>query len=207
LTHADRARRTIEEKWNGKIRFRDTDLTVEFAELCFSHNQNALRLLDCDHALICGPDCACNLPLIGLLLRLADILDFDGKRTPDVLFSHLAVRNPISLTEWQKHRAVEAWTIDQDRISYQAKCEHPAIEAAIHDFCDSIDLELQACSNVLSRLKSLEDKNERLRNWSLPPQVDRTRISTKRNVLGKLAMARLRILLCSSCVEWNSRCS
>lgn len=51
LTHADRARRTIEDKWNGKIRFRDTDLTVEFAELCFSHNQSALRLLECDHAL------------------------------------------------------------------------------------------------------------------------------------------------------------
>ncbi len=181
-THADRARLTIEERWDGKIKFRDTDLTVEFAELCFSHNQNALQLLNCDQALICGPDTTCNLPLVGLLLRLADILDFDGKRTPDVLFSHLAVRNPVSLLEWQKHRAVEAWIIEAGRIAFQAKCEHPAIEAAIHDFCDYIDQELQACSNVLARM---DDKQNRLKDWSLPPQVDRDRIGTKRTVRGK----------------------
>ncbi|MEP1141853.1 MAG: HD domain-containing protein, partial [Balneola sp.] len=113
-THADRARDIIEKDWSDKIRFRDTDLTVELAQICYSHNEDALSLLDLDKNLLCGSDIYACLPLIGIILRLADILDFDGKRTPSVLFSHLYVRNPISVKEWNKHRAVEAWEINPE---------------------------------------------------------------------------------------------
>ena len=46
---------------------------------------------------------------------LADIIDFDPKRTPSVLFSHLAVKNPVSLNEWKKHQSINAWTISPAR--------------------------------------------------------------------------------------------
>ncbi len=108
-THAARARDIIEKDWNGKIVFRDTDLTVEFAQICFSHNEDALALLDLDKNLLCGTNAVACLPLIAVILRLADILDFDAKRTPTILFSHLYVRHPISVKEWTKHRSVDAW--------------------------------------------------------------------------------------------------
>ena len=81
-THADRAREIIDRDWNGKIVFRDTDLTVEFAQICFSHNEDALSLLDIDKNFLCGTSIYACLPLVAVLLRLSDVLDFDAKRTP-----------------------------------------------------------------------------------------------------------------------------
>ena len=45
VTHADRARDIIASDWVEKIKYRDVDLTVEFAEICSSHNDDALSLL------------------------------------------------------------------------------------------------------------------------------------------------------------------
>jgi molecular chaperone HtpG len=128
-THAERAREIIEKDWNNKIVFRDTDLTVEFAQICYSHNEDALSVLELDKNFLCGAELVACLPLVAVILRLADILDFDAKRTPPILYSHLYVRHPISIKEWNKHRAVDAWEISSDLIQFSAKCTHPAIEA------------------------------------------------------------------------------
>src|SRR5690606_6945176 len=141
-THANRAREIIEKDWNNKIVYRDNDLTVEFAQICYSHNEDALAVLDLDRRYLCGGNTVACLPLIAVVLRLADILDFDAKRTPSILYSHLYVRNPISIKEWNKHRAIDAWEINPELIQFSAKCAHPAIEASIHEFCDIIDQEL-----------------------------------------------------------------
>ena len=97
MTHADRAREMIQRDWANKIRYRDTDLTVEFASICFSHNEDALEVLELDKNYLCGPDTYACLPMVAAILRLADLLDFDAKRTPSVLLSHLFVRHPVSI--------------------------------------------------------------------------------------------------------------
>lgn len=184
-THAERAREIIEKDWDNKIKFRDVDLTVEFAEICFSHNEEALNLLNLDKNYLCGSGIVACLPLVGLILRLADILDFDSKRTPSVLFSHLYVRHPVSLTEWNKHRAVEAWEINSEIIQYSAKCSHPAIEASIHEFCNLIDKELSICNNIVSSLNEFNKGLYREIEVKFPFTVNREKIQTKRNIKNK----------------------
>lgn len=181
-THADRAREIIERDWNGKILYRETDLTVEFAQICYSHNEDALTLLDLDKNYLCAENTFACLPLIGVILRLSDILDFDGKRTPAILYSHLYVRHPVSLKEWNKHRAVEAWEISTDLIQFNAKCNHPAIEASIHQFCDLIDHELSVCNNVVSALNEFNKNKNRDISVKLPFKVNREKITTKKNI-------------------------
>jgi hypothetical protein len=151
-THAERAREIIARDWSEKIKYRDTDLTIDFASICFSHNEDAVSILELDKKCICGPDVYACMPLVAGILRLADLLDFDAKRTPAILFSHLFVRHPVSIREWNKHRAVEAWSIGSNAIQFHAKCSHPAIQASIHAFCDVIDQELSTCNNVFSQL-------------------------------------------------------
>lgn len=153
-THAERARQIIKKDWMNQIVYRDTDLTVEFAGICFSHNEEPLSVLDLDTAYLCGPDLYANLQLVAIILRLADILDFDAKRTPSILFSHLYVRHPVSINEWNKHRSVEAWSITPKNIQFHAKCRHPAIEASINAFCDLIDVELGACNNIVASINN-----------------------------------------------------
>jgi hypothetical protein len=187
VTHADRAREIIKEDWLGKIKYRDADLTVEFAQICFSHNEDAVAVLNLDRKYLCGPDIYACLPLVATILRLADLLDFDAKRTPDVLFSHLFVRHPVSVKEWNKHRSIQAWSISSTEIQYHAKCEHPAIQASIHAFCDVIDHELSVCNNVISALNEYHKAQDRNLVIKIPLKVDRSKIQTKTNIDGKPA--------------------
>jgi molecular chaperone HtpG len=181
-THAERAREIIERDWNGKIVFRDTDLTVEFAQICFSHNEDALTLLDLDKNFLCATSVYACLPLVGVILRLSDVLDFDAKRTPPILYSHLYVRHPVSLKEWNKHRAVEAWEISSELIQFNAKCKHPAIEASIHSFCDLIDHELNVCNNISSTLNDFNKTQNRDIYLKFPFKINRDKIRTETDI-------------------------
>lgn len=184
-THAERAREIIDKNWNNKIIYRETDLTVEFAQICYSHNEDALTLLELDKNYLCGTNTVACLPLVGVILRLADILDFDAKRTPPILYSHLYVRHPISIKEWNKHRAVEAWDINPDIIQFSARCTHPAIEASIHDFCDLIDHELSLCNNIISTLNEFNKSKSRNIIVKFPFKVNRDKIETKKDIYNK----------------------
>jgi hypothetical protein len=185
LTHADRARDIISRDWEGKIKFRDTDLTVEFAEICYSHNEDPLTLLELDKNHLCAPNTFACLPLIAMILRIADILDFDAKRTPSILYSHLYVRHPISISEWEKHRAIQAWEIRPDFIQFKAVCNHPEIEASIHKVSDYIDQELSVCNNLISELNYFNGSIGRDLLLRLPLKVNREKIKTKKDIRQK----------------------
>ncbi|MEG1567774.1 MAG: ATP-binding protein [Bacteroidales bacterium] len=184
-SHSDRAKDIIEKDWNGKIKYRDSDLTSEFAAICFSHNENAYSALEFDKNYLCAENTYVCLPLIAVCLRVADILDFDAKRTPSILFSHLYVREPLSIKEWNKHRSVEAWEISPDIIQFSAKCTHPAIEASIHQFCDIIDSELSICNNIISSVNEYNGTKRQGVFLKFPYKVNREKISTKKDIKGK----------------------
>ena len=184
LTHSIRAREIIAKYWAGKIVYQDTDLTEDLAAICFSHNESYSYLLQMETFKICGQDEYLCIPFVATILRLADIIDFDPKRTPSVLFSHLAVKNPVSLKEWKKHQSINAWTISSKKLIFSAQCEHPAIEATILSFCDQIDEELRNGTLILSNLSDdgmdIDTKNYKI---SLPPQVDRRKIQAKKDII------------------------
>lgn len=133
---------------------------------------------------VCGQDTYLCIPFVATILRLADIIDFDPKRTPFVLFSHLAVKNPVSLLEWKKHQSINAWTISSKKLIFSAQCEHPAIEAAILAFCNQIDEELRNGTVILSNLSDDGmDIDMEIYKIPLPPQVDRRKIQAKKNII------------------------
>ncbi|MRG45691.1 metal-dependent phosphohydrolase [Chitinophaga sp. SYP-B3965] len=182
-THAVRAKEIIGRDWAGRIRYRDADLTHELAQLCFSHNEDSMELLKFDQAYPCGEDIVTNLQFIGVVLRLADLLDFDAKRTPSVLFSHLAVRNSISLEEWQKHRAMQAWKITPNDIIFSAKCKHPAIEASIRKFCDYIDDELKNCGIIIGKMPEQNAGKTNPYKIDLAVRVTRDKIEAEKDIV------------------------
>lgn len=183
-THSVRARKIIADYWAGKITYQDTDLTEDLASICFSHNENYTYLLNMETFRLCGQDTYLCLPFIATMLRLADIIDFDPKRTPPVLFSHLAVKKPVSLIEWRKHQSINAWTISSKKLVFSAQCEHPAIEAAILSFCDQIDDELRNGTVVLSNLSDEGmDVDVSIYRVPLPPQIDRRKICAKKDII------------------------
>lgn len=98
-----------------------------------------------------------NVQFVAAILRLADILDFDRERTPNILFESLGIEtstmpgSQVSLKEWRKHMAVHTIAISQNEIIITADCNHPAIERAVREFCLMIEQEFKETSAVLKR--------------------------------------------------------
>ena len=137
-----------------------------------------MALLNMETIKLCAEDTYLCLPFVAVILRLTDIIDFDAKKTPTILFSHLTIKNPVSLKEWVKHLSVTAWSFGRETITFATQCTHPAIEATIRGFCDQIDEELRNCTLVLTNLNSdIVDVN--LYKIKLPAYVNRDKICAK----------------------------
>jgi len=113
-----------------------------------------------------------NMPFLAVVLRLADILDFDRDRTPEVLLKNIHFTSDVSLQEWEKHRSVEGWSISSDLIRFTIKSKHPAYEAAARTYMDWIDRELTASKEVCQ----MQPRNIEGYKLDLPTHVDRSRI-------------------------------
>lgn len=118
-----------------------------------------------------------NMPFLAIMLRLADILDFDRERTPDALYRTIHFTSDVSLREWEKHRGVQGWAISEERIRFNMQYDHPVYEAAARQYMDSIDIELSN-SHELCRQFPSEFARYKLR---LPQKVDRSRIGPRNN--------------------------
>lgn len=113
-----------------------------------------------------------NLHFLALIIRLADIMDFDRERTPDILYRSIHFSDPTSLEHWETHRCVSGWSIGEDEIRFTIQCSHPAYEKAARDYMDAIDRELRLCIDSCGSRPSRFEK-PKLR---LPSRVKRDRI-------------------------------
>lgn len=154
-----------------------TNLAPYVAILCRSHVLSSVDLVPengFNHDESIG-QYKVNLSYLSLVLRLADILDFDRDRTPDSLYRTIHFSNEISLLEWEKHRSVEGWDISPREIRFTMQCENPQYQKAAFDFMDLIDNELKSALN-LTKLYPAEFEHYK---FDLPSSVDRSRIKPK----------------------------
>lgn len=152
-THAERARKLLLQRYARKMIYDGYEFAARLAEVCFSHNEDpsSLRAIPA-HELVRARGEYCNWRFVAAVLRLADILDFDPKRTPPILFEHLGIRDSISVREWKKHLAITGWDIQPGRIAFAAQCRDPVIEKCIRDFVRMIDNELIGSGGVLTEM-------------------------------------------------------
>lgn len=112
-----------------------------------------------------------------LLLRLADLLDFDDTRAPKVLYSYVAC-NEESRKEWDKHQASAGFNYPDlpstAKLPCKASCTDPGIEHAVRNFLDWIDDELDTCA----RLQQHCHKDWQ-RSFPFPQSIDRKEIESK----------------------------
>lgn len=175
-THGSRSADFIKSTYGSdkRIEICNVNLAPFLAALCESHTLsceelNSIKGFRYDEQIGIY---TVNLPFLAVVLRIADILDFDRDRTPETLLKNIHFTSPISLLEWEKHRSVEGWQISKDLIRFSIKCEHPAYEVAARKYMDWIDRELTACQNIC-RIQPRKIKGYQL---NLPTNVDRSRI-------------------------------
>ena len=119
--------------------------------VCESHGESLSELLDRI------PLADCDLNLCVVLLRLADLLDYDAARAPENLFRHLGLDHPeteeqkISREEWNKNRSGWFGEIREGIIPYTARFADPQTEHEVMGYLAWLRSELILCNEFLSR--------------------------------------------------------
>ncbi|MEK4425380.1 HD domain-containing protein [Solibacillus sp. FSL K6-1523] len=187
INHGKKVKNIIQEienneTWAMGLKYKNFGFGKYLSKICESHNENILEINNplLSTSIPVASDEYLNSIFIAVVLRLADILDFDAERTPDVLYNHLDIRNPISMQEWQKHRSIQSWSISSERIMFAAECEHPAIEKTIKDFCNYIEEELYACKIVLNNMYDRQREDlKTIYDMPLPYEVETIEVRAK----------------------------
>ncbi len=137
----------------GNLSFKDY-----LVQIAISHNQDTNWLRreltrgrkDEEFLIHAGTE-SVNLAFPGLLLRLADYMDFDASRAPRILFHHFGIEDEISVKEWGKHMAMTGWRLRPEVLLYEAHdCRLPILDKTIRDFVRDIDLEIRKVRDELN---------------------------------------------------------
>ncbi|WP_169523981.1 HD domain-containing protein [Amycolatopsis balhimycina] len=173
--HADRVSEHLYRLEPGKLAWQSVSLVEALATVCKSHNEplDELRSDRFETDFLDG----CDLRLCAILLRAADLLDFDETRSPTAVYEHLRLDDAegsrkVSRTEWANHMAARGFVFPRDRspgyaVKLIASPDQPAVENAIRKFLDLVEHELRGCRVLL------DSCHPRWRSLNFPGNVDR----------------------------------
>lgn len=163
--------------------------------ICQSHGKNISFLNELESS------STVDLRFCAVLLRIADILDFDTSRAPQAVYEYsgfTSKENTIrkSKEEWEKHLASQGFdfihAIDRTYpydLEYYAVSRTMQIEQTINCYLDWVDSELNECAKQIKRFVG------KWQNFILPGKIKRN-IRTEGYVSGqyKMTMDQNRIL-------------
>ena len=121
-----------------------------------------------------SPTQSVNLRFLAALLRVADVMEFDPERTPDVIIGHREIA-PKSRVYWHKDRF--SFVVDRYRREFRLDATTPdaKVHRAVLETVQQVDLELLTCNSLATsgafRIGSFED--ERC-YWPWPAKVNAT---------------------------------
>src|SRR5579862_4058431 len=155
--HADRVFLYLDQMPANELHWGAVPFREDLGTLCKSHNSSVKELQNLETNYL-GE---CDLRFCAVLLRLADILDFDSSRAPEMVYRFLALANEEtsrgkqSDTEWRKHLASNGFKFPSKHsaryeITIAACPDNPAVEHDLRKFLDVIEVELQECAALLS---------------------------------------------------------
>ena len=171
--HGDRAANFLISNYQENKDFIIDNISIipTLSKVCQSHTKS-LYEIDVNHDELISTF-QVNSMYLCLILRLADILDFDRTRTPPELLDN--IQSTRSLEEWKKHLSVLGVNISQDKIIYQCECEKPKYQLIINKFLDTIEQEIVQCREKCNSFPH----DFAYYKLNLPLKIDRSKIKPK----------------------------
>ena len=155
--HHERVRELLQKiEWPRALRGRIDK--SDLIRVCRSHGEDVSELAELDsvHSL--------DIRFCAILLRLADILDFDDSRAPQAIYEYnefdrrTSYSEQFSEEEWEKHLSSAGFSFKSagDRsypylLDYTAECYSIKIEQKIRSYLDWVDQELNDCGKMVRR--------------------------------------------------------
>jgi hypothetical protein len=175
--HADRVWVYLNRVPDELLKWGRTSIREELGDLCQSHNLPAADLYELRTDFRGEAD----LRFCAILLRLADILDFDDTRSGEAVYEllglsrHLDPRQKASDTEWRKHLCSEGFRFPEKRpdgyqLGFVAGPDEPRVEHEVRVFLRVIEEEMEQCRVLLATC------SERWRTLPLPVNIERSNI-------------------------------
>jgi hypothetical protein len=151
----------------------------DLVTLCKSHHYGLPRLMDSAFDLrLAGPEGKLvNLRYLAALLRVADVLEFDPERTPQVVLEHRSP-GPYSEVYWYKDHEIGlelergSWS-----IAMQARTRDPWTHRAVQETADAVDHELENCATIERQnafLRGRKVEGDEVYIWRWPARLART---------------------------------
>lgn len=124
----------------------------DLVALCRSHHYGYAELHSdrFDPRIVGNPAQVVNLRYLAMILRVADVLEFDPERTPEVLLRHREI-SAGSLIFWWKDRQI-SFALDKARVIISARPTNAHIHRAIEKTIEQVDMELRVCKTLADSL-------------------------------------------------------
>jgi hypothetical protein len=147
----------------------------DLMQLCRSHHEGYAKLIGARFdAKLVGSDIV-HPRYHAALLRIADILEFDPERTPEVIFRHRGV-SPSSTIYWHKDHEV-SFHCDGGYFIFFGRPKSAAIFQALRQMANEIDAELATCALMAKegrfQLAPLRTGNDPRYEWHFEPMLKR----------------------------------
>lgn len=162
-----------------------TKMRNELIDVCTSHGK---RCEEIEKMSVPKHSEQADLRMCAVLLRLADILDFDTSRAPLAIYNYCGfndaeetdnnnekdIEKDISKKHWDNHMASRGFHFTEAskrgnyyELYYSAECETMQIHQSVNSYLDWVDQELKDCGTLLKKLAG------RWNDLVLPWKVDR----------------------------------
>ncbi|WP_437922949.1 TIR domain-containing protein [Sorangium sp. So ce291] len=150
----------------------------DLVELCKSHRQGYHELVKprFDPKQVGTPSRNVHLRYLAVVLRAADVLEFDPERTPDVIFRHRSVAaKPV--IDWHEDQQISITHERGDkRLAVFAVPTDARVHRAVEIMLDEVDFQLRVCRRLadethFDRCPGLATRLPH--RWDLPPAVHR----------------------------------
>ena len=151
-----------------------SDLTL----LCKSHHYGLARLEkdEFDLRLVGSDKGIVNLRFLAAILRVADVMEIDPERTPQVVLSHRDIGEK-SLVYWYKDQDMAVRVVDErTSVLISARTKNAWVHKAVLETIDGIDRELSLCADMHRSGKfiaGVQVENLSYYVWTLPAKVIR----------------------------------
>jgi Histidine kinase-, DNA gyrase B-, and HSP90-like ATPase len=153
--------------------------TQDLITLCKSHHEGlaSLRSSKFDARLIGNPGKTLNLRYLAALLRLADILEFDPERTPEIILKHRDIPASSRIFWYRDHGVGLRLDETTKQLFIAARTPNALIHRAVLDIADAIDQELSLCAILEKegafRQGSVPEQERELYRWNWAPRLSR----------------------------------
>lgn len=187
--HADKSESYVTNNID-KILWNGYPINEALSTICKSHSYSTSEINKWESLKI---DFLGNTDLLfcSIILRLADILDFDNTRSPDEVYKYLGLnsrrtkREELSDIEWRKHLCSSGFiftnSIRKERynIKIAASPSEPSVEYDLRKFLSIIEEEFDKCNAIL------RFTNEKWRDFKLPQSIVKNDIISQNYTYGE----------------------